>query len=71
MIRFSDSEDRIDEFDLSAVLKSIFQEGGWLEDTLDFEHRSEQFKMAKGIEKALLTEDHLWQFQVFAGTQAD
>ncbi|MAL86217.1 MAG: hypothetical protein CMI23_07685 [Opitutae bacterium] len=59
MIRFSDSEDRIDEFDLSAVLKSIFQEGGWLEDTLDFEHRSEQFKMAKGIEKALLTEDHL------------
>ena len=45
--------------DLSAVLKSIFQEGGWLEDTLDFEHRSEQFKMAKGSEKALLTEDHL------------
>ncbi len=59
MIRFSDDADHSEEFNLTYLVESTFKEGGWLETALDFEHRPEQFNMAKAIEKSLLTDDHL------------
>jgi len=59
MIRFADGAGEEEEFDLTSVVHSIFREGGWLEETQNFEHRSEQFEMAKAVSRSLLNEQHL------------
>jgi len=59
MIRFAEETVEEDEFDLSSIIDSTFQEGGWLEQALGFEHREEQYEMAKSVADSLLNESHL------------
>ena len=59
MIRFADEDVGEEEVDLSATVDFIFKEGGALEQVLGFEHRPEQYDMAKSISASLLKENHL------------
>jgi hypothetical protein len=49
MIRFAEDEAAEADFDLLSTVNSIFKDGGILEQVLGFEHRPEQYEMAKSI----------------------
>lgn len=59
MIRFAEDETAEADFDLLSTINSIFKDGGILEQVLGFEHRPEQYEMAKSIATSLLKESHL------------
>lgn len=59
MIRFAEEQSGDADIDLLATIDSIFQEGGNLEQALRFEHRPEQYEMAKSVASSLLKENHL------------
>jgi ATP-dependent DNA helicase DinG len=59
MIRFAEEQSGEADVDLLSIVNSIFREGGILEQVLGFEHRPEQYEMARSICASLLKENHL------------
>ena len=59
MIRFAEEQSGEADVDLLSIVNSIFKEGGILEQVLGFEHRPEQYEMARSISASLLKENHL------------
>tara|TARA_B110000003_G_scaffold5983_1_gene6293 strand:- start:5449 stop:7512 length:2064 start_codon:yes stop_codon:yes gene_type:complete len=59
MIRFAEEQCGEADVDLLSIVNSIFKEGGILEQVLGFEHRPEQYEMARSISASLLKENHL------------
>lgn len=59
MIRFAEEQCGEADVDLLSIVNTIFKEGGILEQVLGFEHRPEQYEMARSISASLLKENHL------------
>ena len=59
MIRFAEVEEGLGDIDLLSIVDSIFQENGWLEKKLGFEHRPSNLKWQIQFANSLLNDSHL------------